>query len=147
MMFRMIVYQLKGSRLESWLNQILAQQSQHLKVKQECLPLPLMAKPIKMAVKNVKIYACRKATKISSKLISVVAKIDAPATINVLNITIKPSRTASRICPARIFANNRIAYENSRTNELISSIKNINGIIGHGTFGDKVAKYFTKPFS
>ena len=34
---------------------------------------------------------------LTSKLISVVAKIDAPATINVLNIIINPSRTASRI--------------------------------------------------
>jgi hypothetical protein len=65
----------------------------------------------------VKIYACRNATKSSMQSMKITKMIDTGATVRELKIKMRQIRLKITICPAVIFANNRIirapGFENS----------------------------------
>jgi uncharacterized pyridoxamine 5'-phosphate oxidase family protein len=84
---------------------------------------------------RVKIYACSNATRSSRKSMKSTKKIDTGATERELKIKIRQIRLKTIICPAVIFANNRIISANGFENNPIISTGIIIGKSQNGTPG------------
>src|SRR5664279_3417011 len=91
--------------------------------------------PINKAESNVKIYACRNATRTSRQSINITNNTDTGASTSEPNINIRDIRLRLTKWPATIFANNLIISANGFVNKPIISTGIIIGNSQNGTPG------------